>query len=103
VGRSWRMGETYVKIKGKAAYLYRAVDKEGYTIDFLLTPRVTGTQPRRAYTKPFAPKDSQRKSPSIRVAQTQRPLPTTIRLRRRRSVSVTRRIFITSWSRTIAR
>jgi putative transposase len=37
VGRSWRMDETYVKIKGKAAYLYRAVDKEGYTIDFLLT------------------------------------------------------------------
>ena len=38
VGRSWRMDETYVKIKGKAAYLYRAVDKEGHTIDFLLTP-----------------------------------------------------------------
>src|SRR5215467_1781593 len=38
VGRSWRMEETYVKIKGKWAYLYRAVDKEGHTIDFLLTP-----------------------------------------------------------------
>ena len=38
VGRSWRMDETYVKIKGKGAYLYRAVDKEGHTIDFLLTP-----------------------------------------------------------------
>src|SRR4051812_30648697 len=32
------MDETYVKIKGKWAYLYRAVDKEGHTIDFLLTP-----------------------------------------------------------------
>jgi len=39
VGRSWRLDETYVKIKGKWAYLYRAVDKEGHTIDFLLTPQ----------------------------------------------------------------
>ncbi len=39
VGRSWRLDETYVKIKGKSAYLYRAVDKEGHTIDFLLTPQ----------------------------------------------------------------
>lgn len=38
VGRSWRMDETYVKIKGKSAYLYRAVDKDGHTIDFFLTP-----------------------------------------------------------------
>jgi len=32
------MDETYVIIKEKWAYLYRAVDKEGHTIDFLLTP-----------------------------------------------------------------
>ena len=38
VGRSWRLDETCVKIKGKWAYLYRAVDKAGQTIDFLLTP-----------------------------------------------------------------
>jgi len=36
VGSSWRMDETYVKIKGKWCYLYRAVDKSGKTIDFLL-------------------------------------------------------------------
>jgi putative transposase len=39
VGRSWRIDETYVKIKGQWAYLYRAVDKAGHTIDFLLTPQ----------------------------------------------------------------
>ena len=37
VGRSWRMDETYIKIKGQWYYLYRAVDKIGQTIDFLLT------------------------------------------------------------------
>jgi transposase-like protein len=33
---SWRVDETYVKIKGRWTYLYRAVDKEGKTVDFLL-------------------------------------------------------------------
>jgi len=34
---SWRMDETYRKVKGEWRYLYRAVDKQGQTIDFLLT------------------------------------------------------------------
>jgi transposase-like protein len=37
VGRRWRMDETYIKIKGQWRYLYRAVDSNGNTIDFLLT------------------------------------------------------------------
>ena len=35
-GASWRVDETYVKIKGRWTYLYCAVDKEGKTVDFLL-------------------------------------------------------------------
>jgi transposase-like protein len=34
---SWRMDETYMKVKGQWRYLYHAVDKHGHTIDFLLT------------------------------------------------------------------
>jgi putative transposase len=37
VGRSWRMDETYIRVKGQWRYLYRAVDRSGQTIDFLLT------------------------------------------------------------------
>ena len=33
------MDETYIKVKGEWMYLYRAVDKEGNTVDFLLTRR----------------------------------------------------------------
>ena len=36
-GTSWRMDETYIRVNGKWVYLYRAVDKEGNTIDFMLS------------------------------------------------------------------
>jgi len=39
VGGSWRMDETCVRIRGQWKYLYRAVDKEGNTVDFLLTAK----------------------------------------------------------------
>jgi putative transposase len=39
LGDSWRMDETYIKVGGKDRFLYRAVDKEGNTVDFLLTKR----------------------------------------------------------------
>ena len=36
---SWRVDETYVKLRGKWAYLYRALDKKGSTINFYLSPK----------------------------------------------------------------
>ena len=38
-GRSWRMDETYIKVSGKWVYLYRAVDKAGKTVDFMLSEK----------------------------------------------------------------
>jgi IS6 family transposase len=37
--RSWRVDETYVKVAGNWAYLYRAVDSAGETIEFMLSPK----------------------------------------------------------------
>ena len=37
VGKSWRMDETYIKVCGQWKYLYRAVDRDGDTVDFLFT------------------------------------------------------------------
>ena len=37
LGLSWRVDETYIKIKGQWKYLYRAFDKRGHTIDFYLS------------------------------------------------------------------
>jgi putative transposase len=48
---SWRMDETYIKVKGDWLYLYRAVDKSGQTIDFLLTEERDEQAAKRFLTK----------------------------------------------------
>ena len=48
---SWRMDETYIKVKGAWCYLYRAVDKYGQTIDFLLTKERDEAAAKRFLTK----------------------------------------------------
>jgi putative transposase len=49
-GSSWRMDETYVKVKGVWNYLYRAVDKEGDTIDFMLSKNRNETAAKAFFT-----------------------------------------------------
>lgn len=51
VGSSWRMDETYIKVKGVWHYLYRAVDKEGGTIDFMLSKKRDETAAKAFFAK----------------------------------------------------
>ena len=39
INDSWRVDQTYILVEGKQKYLYRAVDSEGNTLDFLLTAK----------------------------------------------------------------
>jgi IS6 family transposase len=48
---SWRMDETYVRVKGKWRYLYRAVDSTGATLDFLLSAKQDAAAAKRFLAK----------------------------------------------------
>jgi transposase-like protein len=48
---SWRVDETYVKVKGEWKYLYRAVDSEGNTLDFMLSAKRDGKAAERFFRK----------------------------------------------------
>jgi transposase-like protein len=50
---SWRMDETYIKVKGEWCYLYRAVDKHSQTIDIYLSKRRDTTSAKRFFQKCF--------------------------------------------------
>jgi IS6 family transposase len=45
--KSYRVDETYIKVKGQEKYLYQAVDSTGQTIDFLLTAKRDAAAARR--------------------------------------------------------
>src|ERR1700730_4367372 len=51
---SWRVDETYVRMKGRWTYLYRAVDSRGQTIDFLLSAKRDTAAAKRFFRKALA-------------------------------------------------
>ena len=51
---SWRVDETYVRVKGRWMYLYRAVDSRGQTIDFLLSAKRDAEAAKRFFRKALA-------------------------------------------------
>jgi transposase, IS6 family len=63
---SWRVDETYIRVKGKWVYLYRAVDSTGATIDFLLSARRDTVAAKRFLGKALG----QQNHPAPRVINT---------------------------------
>ncbi len=55
---SWRVDETYIKVKGKWKYLYRAVDSEGNTLDFMLSASRDHKAAKRFFQKVLKPRQS---------------------------------------------
>ena len=60
---SWKVDETYIKVKGEWKYLYRAVDSEGNTLDFMLSAKRDQKAAKRFFTKVLRAK--QNKKPRV--------------------------------------
>lgn len=56
---SWRVDETYIEVKGKWKYLYRAVDSAGNTLDFMLSAKRAGKAAARFFRKVLGAKHTQ--------------------------------------------
>ena len=67
---SWRVDETYIKVKGDWKYLYRAIDSHGQTIDFLLSDNRDAPAAKTFFLKAFGHSDSRK----IRVINTDQDL-----------------------------
>ena len=85
---SWRVDETYIRVKGKWRYLYRAVDSSGATLDFLLSAKQDAAAAKRFLTKALAEQTIRRRESST---------PTSMPLTRRRLCNSKTKVF---WRRT---
>ena len=56
---SWRVDETYIQVKGRWKYLYRAVDSAGNTLDFMLSAKRDGKAAARFFRKVLGAKHTQ--------------------------------------------
>jgi IS6 family transposase len=56
---SWRVDETYIKVKGKWKYFYRAVDSDGDTIDFMLSSKRNRTAAKKFLKKALSSNHNQ--------------------------------------------
>ena len=73
--KSWRVDETYVRVKGRWCYLYRALDSTGATINFVLSGLRDAATAKRLFRKarrasPSSPPTAGRRSTPVRVAIT---------------------------------
>ena len=68
VSRSWRMDETYIQVGGQWKYLYRAVDRLGHTVDFLLTAKRDHAAARSFFERAIGLHDVPEKLLSTRAA-----------------------------------
>jgi transposase-like protein len=90
---SWRVDEIYIKVKGEWKYLYRAVDSQGNTLDFMLSAKPDAVAAERVFRKTLNASHTQTPrvinvdknaaySPAVDELKTDEQLPQTTKLRK---------------------